>query len=361
MNKVITLAGTGKGGHRDGKRTVAHLYCPRGVTVDGDSNVTVADEGNHRIRKITPQGHVSTLAGTGKEGHRDGEGTVVQFFWPHGIAVDGDGDIIVSDASNHRIRKITPQGHVSTLAGTGEPGHRDGEGAVAQFNMPSRVAVDGSGNIILADRYNHCIRKITPQGPVSTLGCNGEKGFRDGEGIVSQFSNPNGVAVDGDGNIIVVDEGSHRIRKITSQGQVSTLAGNGEEGWRDGEGTGVAQFNCPGGVAMDRDGNVIVADRFNHRIRKITPQGNVSTLAGNGEKGHRDGEGAVVQFKWPCGVAVDGDGNVIVADEHNNLIRKISPQGHVSNLAGNGEEGNVGIECSSGGDLVFSRSSCVFE
>jgi DNA-binding beta-propeller fold protein YncE len=233
---------------------------------------------------------VSTIAGTGIIGHRDGEGNAVKFQEPSGVAVDKDGNIIVADTWNNCIRKITPQGHVSTLAGTRKRGHRDGEGTVAQFKCPSGVAVDGIDNVIVADAGNNRIRKITPQGQVSTLAGTGERGHRDGEGNAAQFDWPRGVAVDGGGNVIVADGGNHRIRKITPQGQVSTLAGSGEEGHRDGEGT-VAQFDRPCGVAVDGGGNVIVADTDNHRIRMISPQGHVSTLAGTSETGHRDGEG----------------------------------------------------------------------
>jgi DNA-binding beta-propeller fold protein YncE len=184
--------------------------------------------------------------------------------------VDGDGNVIVADTGNHRIRKITPQGHVSTLAGTGIIGHRDGEGNVAQFFHPVRVAVDGDGNVIVADMGNHRIRKITPQGRVSTLAGSGENAYRDGKGTNAQFNYPLGIAVDGDGNVIVADTGNHRTRKITPKGHVSSLAGTGMIGHRNGEGT-VAQLNYPFGVAVDGDGNVVVADRNNHRIRKITP------------------------------------------------------------------------------------------
>jgi DNA-binding beta-propeller fold protein YncE len=301
------------------------LNKPMGVAVDGDGNAIVADRGNHRICKITPQGQVSTLAGTGKEGHRDGEGNVSKFSHPNGVAVDGDGNLIVADEYNHCIRKVTPQGQVSTLAGTaGEKGYRNGEGAVAQFHYPCGVAVDGDGNIIVADEYNDRIRKITPQGHVSTLAGTGGVSHRDGEGTVAQFNKPNGVAVDGNGNIIVADSFNNCIRKITQQGHVSTLAGTSFRGHRDGEGTG-AHFNWPTGVAVDRDGTVIVTDRDNHCIRKITPQGQVSTLAGTGEKGHEDGDRvSLAQFNQPVGVAVDENGNVIVADMSNNCIRCVA-------------------------------------
>jgi DNA-binding beta-propeller fold protein YncE len=272
--------------------------------VDGSGNVIVADAENDRIRKITPQGQVSTLAGSGEQGHQDGEGIVAQFNWCSGVAMDGGGNVIVADNFNHRIRMITSQGQVSTLAGTGEEDHRDGEGNVAQFNSPYGIAVDGGGNVIVADADNHRIRKITPQGQVSTLAGSGEQGHQDGEGTVAQFNWCSGVAMDGGGNVIVADKLNHRIRMITSQGQVSTLAGTGEKGHRDGEGT-FARFNSPNGIAVDGGGNVIVADTDNHRIRMITPQGQVSTLAGTGEESHRKGHRLFSTFGCPSGVAVE--------------------------------------------------------
>jgi hypothetical protein len=190
--------------------------------------------------------------------------------------VDGDGNIIVADRCNHRIRKITSQGQVSTLAGTGTKGHRDrDEGTVAHFNFPSGIAVDVGGNIIVADSGNHCIRLVTSQGQVSTVAGNGVGGYLDGEGTLAQFNDPFGVAVDGGGNIVVADRGNHRIRIITPQGQVSTLAGTVEDrlhyqqAARDGDGT-VAQFNGPSGVTVDGEGNVIVADTKNNCIRCIS-------------------------------------------------------------------------------------------
>eukprot|EP00242_Pyramimonas_sp_CCMP2087_P000191 CAMPEP_0198228870 /NCGR_PEP_ID=MMETSP1445-20131203/113827_1 /TAXON_ID=36898 /ORGANISM="Pyramimonas sp., Strain CCMP2087" /LENGTH=580 /DNA_ID=CAMNT_0043909303 /DNA_START=198 /DNA_END=1941 /DNA_ORIENTATION=+ len=357
-NKVSTLAGTGEADHRDGEQTVARFNRPCGVAVDGSGNVFVADFLNPRIRKITPQGHVSTLAGTGEEGYQDGGGTVAQFNSPRGIAVDGDGNVFVADMMNNRIRKITPQGHVSTLAGTGEEGYQDGEAIVAQFKGPGGLAVDGDGNVFVVDTGER-IRKITPQGIVSTLAGTGVQGYQDGEGTVSQFNKPRGLAVDGDGNVFVADMMNNRIRKITPQGHVSTLAGTGVQGYQDGEGT-VSQFNKPQrtnntvstlagttGVQGYQDGegtvvaaqfkphgvagawgwkgNVIVADMKNHHIRKITPQGHVSTLAGTGVSGRQDGDRVTsAQFRRPVGVVVDEDGNVLVADAMNHCIRCVA-------------------------------------
>ncbi len=185
---------------------------------------------------------------------------------------------------------------------------------------PTGVAVDGAGNVYVADRYNHRIRKITASGVVSTL-AGSASGYTDGTGTSAKFKNPTGVAVDGAGNVYVADYNNHGIRKITTSGVVSTLAGI-TYGYTDGTGTS-AKFKNPYGVAVDGAGNVYVADRDNHRIRKITTSGVVSTLAGSSQ-GYTDGTGTSAQFAYPFGVAVDGTGNVYVADESNHRIRKIT-------------------------------------
>eukprot|EP00976_Prorocentrum_cordatum_P105932 1194356-Prorocentrum_minimum.AAC.3 len=322
---VSTLAGTGEEGYRaDGDDTDIKFNQPGGVAVDRAGNVIVADCENHRIREISPQGLVSTIAGTGEQGHRDGASTArARSDGPCGVAVDRDGNIIVADSNNHCIRKISPQGLVSTLAGTGVEGHQDGEGTAAQFNNPCDVArVDGGGNVIVADYYNHRIRKVSPQGLVFTLAGTGVEGHQDGEGTAAQFCWPCGVAVDGAGNVIVADEAYSLIRKISPQGLVSTLAGTGEEGHRDGD-SAAAQFCGPCGVVVDGAGNVIVGDCNNNRIRKISPQGVVSTLAGNGKEGYREGYSAAAQFNCPSGVTLDGEGNILVADVENHCIRVV--------------------------------------
>ena len=317
---VSTLAGSGTPGYTDGTGTSAQFKNPYGVAVDGAGNVYVADRYNHRIRKITTSGVVSTLAGSGTPGNADGTGTSAQFYNPTGVAVDGAGNVYVADLSNHRIRKITTSGVVSTLAGS-TSGYTDGTGTSAKFKNPSGVAVDGAGNVYVADEYNHRIRKITTSGVVSTL-AGSTSGYTDGTGTSAQFYNPFGVAVDGAGNVYVADQGNHRIRKITTSGVVSTLAGS-TSGYTDGTGTS-AKFAYPFGVAVDGAGNVYVGDYNNQRIRKITASGVVSTLAGNGTYGYTDGTGTSAKFKNPTGIAVDGAGNVYVADESNHRIRKIT-------------------------------------
>jgi len=327
---VSTLAGSTEG-FRDGDGTSAQFSYPSDVVLDAEGNVYVADWGNHLIRKIIPEGEVSTLAGS-TEGFGDGAGRSAEFNGPTGVAVDAAGNVYVADMFNDRIRKIIPEGLVSTLAGSTE-GFRDDAGTSAQFNGPSGVAVDAAGNVYVADENNNLIRKITDEGLVSTF-AGSIWGLRDGAGTAAEFRYPSGVAVDAAGNVYVADYFNHRIRKITDEGLVSTLAGS-TGGFRDGSGTS-AQFNYPSDVALDAAGNVYVADLVNHRIRKITPDGEVSTLAGS-TGGFRDGAGRSAQFNSPFGVAVDTEGNVYVADSFNNLIRKITPEGLVSTLAGSTE------------------------
>ena len=310
---VSTFAGS-TAGFADGIGTEAQFDFPFGVAVDSSGNVYVADTENSRIREITPTGVVSTLAGS-TEGFADGTGTAAQFNSPYDVAVDSSGNVYVADTENSRIRKITPAGVVSTLAG---------DGSTAQFNNPLGVAVDSSGNVYVADTSNHCIRKITPGGMVSTFAGTGTSGHADGTGTTAQFKNPLGVAVDSRDNVYVADYSNNRIRKITPGGMVSTLAGSGTEGYVDDTGS-TAQFKSPTGVAVDSSGNVYVTDFSNHRIRKITPAGVVSTFAGTGTRAHADGTANKAQFNYPSGVAMDSRGNVYVADARNNRIRKITP------------------------------------
>jgi sugar lactone lactonase YvrE len=333
------LAGSlGGPGNADGTGGAAAFDLPTSVAVDGAGNVYVADARNDTIRKITPAGVVTTLAGVaGQIGSADGVGASARLGDPDGVAVDAAGNVYVADTFNCSIRKITPDGAVTTLAGRpGVFGSADGTGAAAQFNLPEGVAVGADGNIYVADTQNFSIRKITADGVVTTLaGSSGLAGSADGTGAAAQFANPTSVAVDGDGNVYVADADNDTIRKITPAGVVTTLAGSaGQIGDDDGTGA-AARFNSPEGVAVDGAGNVYVADGFNGTIRKITPAGVVTTIAGTaGRDGSADGTGVVVRFSVVSGVAVDGTGTLYVADQFNETIRKIAPTGAVTTLAG---------------------------
>ncbi|HOX58099.1 MAG TPA: NHL repeat-containing protein [Candidatus Paceibacterota bacterium] len=322
-----TFAGQpGSWGTNDGAGGAARFYYPGGVAADGAGNLFVADTINHTIRKVTSAGAVTTLAGSaGNAGTNDGTGSAARFWYPSGVAVDGTGNVYVADQGSHTIRRITSGGAVSTLAGLGgNSGTNDGTGSAARFSSPSGVAVDGAGTVYVADYFNHTIRQVTSAGIVTTLaGWAGQSGTNDSQGTAARFSLPSSVAVDTDGNVFVADFGNHTVRMITSGGIVSTLAGlAGNPGSDDGPG-GSARFYYPQGVAVDAAGNVLVADRFNHTIRKVTGAGAVTTLGGSAElSGTNDGPGNAARFNLPYGVAADSAGNVYVADTYNHRISK---------------------------------------
>jgi sugar lactone lactonase YvrE len=319
---VSTFAGSNSGGETDGSATVARFKSPRGVAVDGNGLVYVADGDNNKIRRITTAGVVSTFAGSGATGGSDGSVTAASFNRPRSVAVDSSGNVYVTDRDNHKIRKITAAGVVSTLAGSGLQGSADGSGTTASFTFPHGIAVDASGNVYVGDLSNHKIRKITPDGVVSTLAGSGADGGANGNAGAASFSGPTGVALDAGGNVYVVELGN-RVRKVTPAGVVSTVAGTGAAGSADGVGT-AATFNKPQGIAVGADGSLYVSDSDNRKIRKITPDGVVSTLAGTGAFGSADGNAAAAQFNNPQGIALDGKGNLYVADSANNKIRKIA-------------------------------------
>lgn len=325
------------GDSTDGTGSAARFFHPQGVAADSAGNVYVADSTNHTIRKVTPAGVVATLAGSpGKFGGVDGPASAARFHHPIGVAIDSGGNLYVADSSNYAIRKITPAGAVSTLAGfLGQAGSADGTGTGARFNGPAGIAVDNAGNVYVSEIGNHTIRKITSAGVTSTLaGSAGSTGFSDGTGSAARFNSPFGVTVDsGSGNVFVTDTGNHSIRKITSAGVVSTYAGTaGGPGHDDGVGP-IVRFNGPRGICLDTQGNLYVGD--DGTIRKISPSVEVTTLAGlAGNYGSADGVGSAARFYVPYGVAADTSGNVYVADVFNNLIRKVTSNGQVSTLAG---------------------------
>ena len=300
---------------------------PYGVAIDAAKNIYVTDTVNNTVRKITPGRVVSTLAGTaGQFGTTDATGSAARFNFPVGIAVDSSGNVFVADSKNFTIRKITPAGVVTTFAGAPfQLGLTDATGAAARFFLPFGLAIDSADNLYVADSGNHTIRKITPAGVVSTLaGTAGQSNFTNGTGAAARFASPFGVAADGGGNVYVADSGNHAIRKITAAGVVTTVAGTAFAGASDGAAAG-ARFNQPRGVAVDASGNLFVADYGNSTLRSITAGGVVSTIAGTaGIFGEVNTVGAAARLYDPIGILVDGT-TIYVADSSNNLIRRGQP------------------------------------
>ena len=357
---VTTLAGRAGtvGGQDDteGGTGEATFNFPMAVAVDGQGRVYVADNGLSTLRVIQlTTGAVSTLAGAaGQFGSKDGKGGAAVFNGPIALAMDGAGNILVADSNNHTLRKVTPEGEVTTLAGkAGLSGATNGPAAKARFNGPEGLAVNAAGEVLVAEGGNNLIRKITRAGKVSTLaGKVGGIGSADGAGPAASFRNPRGVAMDAQGNLFVTDHDNFIVRKITRAGVVSTLAGRaGEPGHADGIGA-AARFGFLDGVAIDRDGNVVVADFGNHTIRQITQEGVVTTLAGMaGVPGSADGAALQARFDGPWGVAVDGDGTMFVSDSNNNTLRRLEA-GQVSTFAG--QAGPAGAADGHGGKASFS-------
>lgn len=324
---VTTLAGSSNG-FADGTGAAAQFKESYGIAVLPDGNIVVADSYNNRIRLVTPSGVVTTLAGQTTAGSADGTGSDASFNIPYGVAViPSSGNIVVADTFNHRIRLVTyPGGVVTTLAGSGSLGTTDGTGTAASFNYPTGVAViPSTGVIVVTDNNSHRIRLVTPAGVVTTLAGSGI-GYADGTGAAASFKYPSGVAViPSSGDVVVADTNNNRIRLITYPGGVvTTLAGQTTAGSADGTGA-AASFNQPFGVAViPSSGVIVVTDTLNRRIRLVTPGGVVTTLAGSGNIGSTDGTGSAASFYSSQGVAVTPTGDVVVNDAGNRRIRVIT-------------------------------------
>lgn len=315
---VSTLAGS-TAGFQDGTGAAAEFDTPSGITIDEVGNIYVTDFFNRRIRKITAMGLVTTFAGSGALGSLDGTGTSAQINGPTGIVFDKTtNNLFVTQKFEHKIRKITAAAVVTTLAGSTQ-GFADGTGLSARFSNPRGITMDSSGNLFIADQSNHKIRKVTPTGVVTTVAGN-VLGFADGTSTNALFENPGFIISDAIGNLYVTDSSNHKIRKITPAGVVSTIAGS-TAGFANGVGLN-AQFSFPQGVVIDANGNLLICDTNNHKIRKISQTGIVTTIAGD-TAGSADGIGTIARFNNPHGLCIDNDGTLYVTDERNHKIRKI--------------------------------------
>ncbi len=322
---VSTIAGSGTATSTDGTGTAASFNTPWGITLDTSGNLIVSDYYGHKIRMITTSTVVTTYAGNGIQFNTNGASTSTSSFQrPNGVVFDSSGNLFI--AENHMIRKITPAGVVSTLAGNFNSTSTDGTGTLASFNFPYSIAIDSSDNLYVGENYK--VRKVTPAGVVTTFAGTGAYGNADGATSTATFSQTiMGVAVDASNNVFVVDSSNHKIRKITQAGVVSTFVGSAtsSSGYADGTGT-AALFTSPQGIAIDSGGNFYVTDFGNGGcIRKVTPAGVVTTIAGSGTPGSIDGPGNSASFNSSVGLVVDALGNIYVADSGSHKIRKIVP------------------------------------
>lgn len=349
--RVATVAGDGSPGARDGAAAVASFGEPYGVAVGPDGSVYVSDAGeSNRIRKVTPRGEVLTLAG-GRDGFADGAGAGAAFSTPSGLALDAAGNLYVADTGNNRVRRVTPEGAVTTLAGDGAAGFRDGAGTQAQFDAPVGVAVGREGEVYVADTYNDRVRVITKDGSVKTLAGTGTPGHADGGALdAALFDTPCGLAVAEDGEVYVADTGNNRLRRITKDGQVSTLnlyaptdpapaANTGEVNAAPpsgDDGTSITpalppasaapfELSKPTGLALTRDGFLYVTELDRGRVVQVAPDGAARVIAGLGP-GFADGDGrTAARFNQPAGLALARDGSLVVADAANYLVRHVTP------------------------------------
>lgn len=347
---ITTVAGTGQAGFNgDGPNALAaQLSFPRDVAVDASGNLYIADTNNSRIRRVTPQGAISTVAGSGLFGFFGDGGPAVtaSLAAPHGIAVDAGGVLYIADTLNNRIRKVSTDGTMVTIAGGNTAGFSGdfGQAAFAQLNAPSGVAVDNSGNVYFADSGNHRVRLIDRQGNITTVAGGTSNGFKGdgGPATAALLNSPQSVAVDAAGNLYIADAENHRIRRVTPQKLISTLAGADPASGDGGLATASHLF-LPSGVAVDTAGNVYISDTNNHRVRRVDPKGIITNFAGTGAAGYSGDSGVatLAQLNSPAGLAVDRAGNLYIADTANHAIRRVSG-GVISTLGGTGVSGNTG-------------------
>jgi trimeric autotransporter adhesin len=350
---INTIAGNGMAGFSGdgGLALTSKLNYPAGITLDGAGNIYIADAYNHCIRKMTSAGAISTVAGTETAGFSGdgGKATSAQLYLPTGIIVDSTGDLLIADYVNRRVRKVKTDGVISTVAGIGTQGFGGdgGQANLAQLYLPTSVALDTTGNLFIADSSNSRIRKVTPGGMISTVAGDGNQGFGGdgGQASSAKLHSPVGVAVDKTGNLFIADFVNQRVRKVATDGVISTVAGNGTQGFSgDGGPATSAQLNHPWGVTVDSAGSLFIADLINHRVRKVNSDGTIRTIAGIGMPGFSGdgGKATSAQLEYPVAVAVDGAGNLFIADSGNHRVRKVTSGGTISTVAGNGNAGFTG-------------------
>jgi uncharacterized protein (TIGR03437 family) len=354
---ITTIAGGGTSDHTDEIPALSGtLFEPVGLAFDAAGNLYIAESGVSQIRKVTPDGFIHHVAGStsGLSGFSGDGGPAANALLngPQEIAVDPKGNLYIADLNNQRIRKIDPNGVISTVAGSGSAGFGGDGGLAASASLfyPSGVAVDTSGNLFIADQFNRCVRRVTPSGMIDTVAGN-NKIFPPtfsgdgGPATVASLGRTYGIAVDPAGNVYISDEDQRRIRRVDVSGNIDTVAGNGVTNFAGDSGTATqAALDFPTDVKVDSSGNLYIADSMNHRVRKVASDGTITTIAGLGTPGFSGDGGLAVsaQLNTPVAVAIDSTGNVYISEQGSNRIRRVAPSGVISTFAGNGQAGYSG-------------------
>lgn len=337
--RIEIVAGTGARGFSGdgGPATEASLWVVRGLALDSKGNLFIADRWNQRVRQVSPGGIIITVAGSGPVGMDvgrfwgdGGPATQAGLNAPSGVAVDGSGALYISEWFSHRVRRVSPDGKITTVAGTGKQGFSGdgGPATAAALSGPSGLAVDHAGNLFIADFHNGRVRKVSPNGKITTVAGGGTGELGDGgPATAAVVDTPAGLAVDRTGSLFIASQNSHRVRKVSPNGMISTVAGSGPGGIRAGGFSGdggpatKAQFKFVSSIAVDHAGNLFITDGDNHRVRKVSPDGTITTVAGGGTRGLVDGIAATAATFYPFAVAVDGAGNLLVADSSNRIFK----------------------------------------
>jgi hypothetical protein len=356
---ITTIAGNGTGSYNgDGTQaTNADISSPKGIACDISGNIYIADYSNQRIRVVSTSGIINTIAGNGTAGYSGdgGQATNAEIHNPEGVAVDAAGNVYIADIANNRIRIVNTAGIINTFAGNGTAGY-SGDGAAAtaaKLNGPQGVAVDALGNLYIADQYNNVIRKVNTSGIISTVAGNVTQGYNGdgGAATAAEINQPYGVVCDALGNMYIADQGNSCIRKVNTAGIISTVAGNGTQGYGGDNGAAtVAALYYPRGITVDTAGNLYIADLNNNVIRKVDTSGIITTIVGNGfdagtGNGGFSGDGGnatAAELNGPRGIVCDVFGNLFITDTYNNRLRIVtSATSGVEQFVSNNEQASI--------------------
>jgi len=352
-NNIFTVAGTGvPGPGAEGVPAVqAQLAFPFGVAATADGGMLIADLSNHRVRRVSSSGTITSVAGTGVPGFSNdgGPAAAAQLNAPFGVTPTPDGGMLIADTANHRVRRVSPGGTITTVAGSGGPGFAgDGGPAIlARLDLPIAVAMSGDGGFVFVDIGNLRVRRVSPGGTISTVAGNGGRGFSGdgGPATAAQLNSPTGVAVAADGSVLIADQLNNRIRRVSPGGTIATVAGSGAPGISgDGGPATAARLNGPVGLAVTPDGGFVFTDSGNHRVRRVSPRGTITTVAGTGLPGFAGdgGPAAAAQLNVPAGVAVTREGGLLIAERDNHRVRFVDTDLRGPRTGAPGESGPPG-------------------